>query len=111
MGVSLDSSNPALSVPDVKPVDIGAGERRTLTVGIDLGRQNTTSLTARLKSTDGKAIGQPDEFNVRSSKIGAVLWVAMGLAALLVLAALVRRFSRRRSSTRVASERLADDDD
>lgn len=113
VGVSLDSSNPALTVPDVKPVDIGAGERRTLTVDIDLGRQNTTSLTARLKSTDGKAIGQPAEFNVRSSKIGVVLWVAMGLAALLVLAALVRRFSRRRtrSRNRVASERLADDDD
>jgi hypothetical protein len=111
VGVSLDSSNPALSVPDVKPVDIGAGERRTLTVDIDLGRQNTTSLTARLKSTDGKPIGQPAEFNVRSSKIGVVLWVAMGLAALLVLAALLRRFSRRRNRTRVASERLADDDD
>ena len=111
VGVSLDSSNPALSVPDVKPVDIGAGERRTLTVDIDLGRQNTTSLTARLKSTDGEPIGQPAEFNVRSSKIGVVLWAAMGLAGLLVLAALVRRFSRRRTRTRVASERLADDDD
>jgi hypothetical protein len=111
IGVSFDSSNPALSVPDVKPVDIGAGERRTLTVDIDLGRQNTTSLTAHLKSTDDKPIGQPAEFNVRSSKIGVVLWVAMGLAGLLVLAALVRRFSRRRTRTRVASETLADDDD
>lgn len=111
VGVSLDSSNPALSIPDVKPIDIDAGERRTLTVDVDLGRQKTTSVTARLKSTDGKAIGQPAEFNVRSSKIGAVLWVAMGLAALLVLAALVRRFSRRRFRTRVAPERLADNDD
>ncbi|KAA1395709.1 DUF6049 family protein [Aeromicrobium ginsengisoli] len=112
VGVTFDSSNPALTVPDVKPIDIGAGERHTLTVDIDLGRQNATSLTAHLKSTDGKTIGQPaDPFNVRSSKIGVVLWVAMGLAALLVLAALVRRFSRRRRRTRVASERPADDDD
>jgi hypothetical protein len=112
VGVSLESTNPALTVPDVKPVDIGAGERRTLTVDIDLGRQNATSLTARLKSNDGKTIGEPSKpFNVRSSKIGVVLWVAMGLAGLLVLAALVRRFSRRRTRTRVASERPADDDD
>jgi hypothetical protein len=112
VGVSFDSTNPALRIPDVKPLDIGAGERRTLTVDIDLGRQNTTSLTANLTSTDGKTIGQPTkQFNVRSSKIGVVLWVAMGLAGLLVLAALVRRFSRRRKRTRVASERLADDDD
>jgi hypothetical protein len=111
VGVTLDSSNPALSVPGVKPIDIGAGERRTLTVDIDLGRQNTTSLTARLTSVDGRAIGQPTEFNVRSSKIGAVLWVAIGLAGLLVLAALVRRFSRHRKSMRLVSDRLADDDD
>jgi hypothetical protein len=111
VGVSLESSNPALTIPDVKPVDIGAGERRTLTVDIDLGRQNTTSLTARLKSADGKPIGRATEFNVRSSKIGVVLWVAMGLAALLVLAALVRRFSRRRTRTRDAFDRPADDDD
>lgn len=111
VGVALDSSNPALTVPDVKPVDIAAGERRTLTVDIELGRQNTTSLTAQLTSTEGNTIGQPTQFNVRSSKIGVVLWVAMGLAGLLVLAALVRRFSRRRTRNRVASERLADDDD
>lgn len=111
VGVSLDSSNPALSIPDVEPVDIGARERRTLTVDIDLERQNTTSLTARLKSTDGQPIGQPAEFNVRSSKIGVVLWVAIGLAGLLVLAAVVRRFSRHRTRTRVAPERPADDDD
>lgn len=110
VGVALDSSNPALTVPDVAPVDIAAGERRTLTVDIELGRQNTTSLTAQLTSADGTTIGQPTQFNVRSSKIGVVLWVAMGLAGLLVLAALVRRFSRRRTHNRVASERLADDD-
>jgi hypothetical protein len=110
VGVSLDSSNPALTIPDVKPVEIGAGERHTLTVNIDLGRQNTTTLTAWLISADGKQIGDPSEdFNVRSSNVGLVLWVAMGLAALLVLAALVRRFRRRQTlSTRA---RLADDYD
>lgn len=109
IGVALDSSNPALSIPNVKPVDIAAGERRTLTVTIDLGRQNTTTLTARLVSAEGKTIGVPTDFNVRSSKVGVVLWIAMGLAGLLVLAALVRRFSRRRDH--VSSEPLADDDD
>jgi hypothetical protein len=111
VGVTLASSNPALSVPDVEPIDIGGGERRTLTVDIDLGRQKTTSITARLVSTEGRPIGQPAEFNVRSSKIGVVLWVAMGLAGLLVLAALVRRFSRRRTRTRTVFDIPVDDDD
>ncbi|MGA8987101.1 DUF6049 family protein [Aeromicrobium sp.] len=113
VGVSIRSSNPALQVPDVEPVDIGAGERRTLTVDIDLGRQSTTSLTARLTAADGKSIGTAAEFNVRSSRIGAVLWGAMALAGLFVLAALARRFTRHRmrSRNRVEREHQVDDDD
>lgn len=109
IGVDLDSSNPALAIPSVGSVDVAAGERRTLTVQVDLGRQRTTFLTARLTTADGKDVGSPTTFKVRSSSIGTVLWVAMGLAALFVLATLVRRFHRRR--VRITSERLADDDD
>lgn len=108
IGVMLDSSNPALTIPRVRPVDIGAGERHTLTVKVDLQQQNATFLTASLTSADGENIGVPAVFKVRSSKVGAVLWVAMGLTGLLVLGALFRRFRRRR--TRIVSERLADDD-
>ncbi|MCW2824891.1 MAG: hypothetical protein JWQ91_1808 [Aeromicrobium sp.] len=108
VGVSLDSSNPALDLPAVAPVEVGAGERRTLTVQVDLGRQRATFLTARLTTPEGKEIGDPSTFKVRSSSIGTVLWVAMGAAGLLVLLALVRRFHRRR--TRITSEPLADDD-
>lgn len=108
VGVSLDSSNPALDIPTVEPVEVGAGERRTLTVQVDLGRQRTTFLTAHLVTPEGKRIGDPSTFKVRSSSIGTVLWVAMGAAGLLVLLALVRRFHRRR--TGMTAEPLADDD-
>lgn len=107
VGVDLDSSNPALNVPPVKDVAIAAGERKTLTVNIDLGRQSTTQLTAHLTSPDDTEIGVPAVFNVRSSKIGVVLWVAIGLAGVFVLVAMFRRFHRRRTST---TERPADND-
>ena len=109
IGVSIDSSNPALMIPRIKPVDIGAGERHTVTVKIDLHDQNTTFLTASLISSNGDTIGASARpFKVRSSKVGAVLWVAMGLTVALVLVALFRRFRRHR--TRIVSERLTDDD-
>ncbi|MCW2770717.1 MAG: hypothetical protein JWR27_2150 [Aeromicrobium sp.] len=108
VGVALDSSNPALDLPPLKPVEVGAGERLTVTVKVDLGRQRATFVTAQLTTPDGKPIGDPTTFTVRSSSIGTVLWVAMGAAGLLVLLALVRRFYRRR--TRLTSEALADDD-
>ncbi len=109
VGVDLDSSNPALDVPSVKPVNIAAGERQTLTVNIDLGQQSTTQLTAKLVSPGGTVIAVSKAFNVRSSQIGVVLWVAIGLAGVLVLVALFRRFHRRRNGSG-ATERLADDD-
>lgn len=109
IGVDLDSSNPALAIPPVGTVEVGAGERRTLTVQVDLGTQRTTDLTAHLMTDDGQTIGAGTTFRVRSSSISAVLWVAMGLAGIFVLAALARRFHRRRTTR--ASEPLADDDD
>lgn len=96
VGVRLDSSNPALSIPDVKATTIAAGERHTLTVNVDIGEQGSTSISAMLISPEGKEFGDPAEFNVRTSAVGIVLWVAIGLAGALVAVALARRFSNRR---------------
>lgn len=109
VGVNLDSTNPALTVPSVIPVEVGAGERRTLTVTVDLGRQQTAYLTAQLATSDGLSIGNPTTFKVRSSSIGVVLWVAMGLAGVLVLIAIARRLYRARKA--LTSTPLADTDD
>ncbi|QGG43077.1 DUF6049 family protein [Aeromicrobium yanjiei] len=109
IGVDLDSSNPALTIPTLDDVDVAAGERRTITVQVDLGRQRTTFLTAHLVTANGTDVGSPTTFKVRSSSIGTVLWVAMGLAALFVLAALVRRFHRRRTAS--SAMPVGDDDD
>ncbi len=96
VGVRLESSNPALTIPDVKATTIDAGERHTLNVNVDVRDQRSTSVAAQLITPDGKAFGVPVEFQVRSSAVGAVLWVAIGAAGLLVVVALVRRFSRHR---------------
>jgi hypothetical protein len=109
IGVHLGSSNPALVLPALKPVRIAAGERRTVTVQIDLGNQRTTYLTAGLRTSEGQAVGATTTFKVQSSQISTVLWVAMGAAGVFVLIALVRRFHRRRTSG--TAEPLADDDD
>jgi hypothetical protein len=112
VGVDLDSSNPALTIPTVKPVAIAAGERRTVTVQIDLGNQRTTFLTPRLVTGSGQTLGASTPFKVQSSSISTVLWVAMGAAGVLVLIALVRRFHRRlRGENRVVGVTPADDDD
>ena len=92
IGVEIDSSNPSLGVPDSDTVDIGAGERHTLTVAVDMSRQSSATLTAHMVTPDGEVFGTPAVFNVRSSRVGAALWVAIGLAAAFVVVALARRF-------------------
>ena len=96
VGVRLDSSNPALTIPDVKPTTIDAGERHTLNVNVDVRDQRSTSVSAQLITPEGKTFGKPAVFQVRSSAVGAFLWVAIGAAALFVVVALVRRFRRQR---------------
>ena len=114
LGVQIESSNPGLGVPDTESIDVGAGERHTLTVAIDMSRQSSATLTARMITPDGEAFGDPAVFNVRSSRVGAALWVAIGLAAAFVVVALVRRFrgSKRNNAEHEPSEPLeADPDD
>jgi hypothetical protein len=112
VGVDLDSSNPALAVPALKAVAIAAGERRTVTVQIDLGNQRTTFLTPRLVTDNGQTLGASTPFKVQSSSISTVLWVAMGAAGVFVLIALVRRFHRRRTGgTGDTVPPTTDDDD
>jgi hypothetical protein len=94
VAVHIDSSNPALSVPDTDSIDVSADERRTITVAVDMGRQSSATLTATMVTSRGQSFGQPAVFNVRSSRVGAALWVAIGLAAAFVVVALLRRFLR-----------------
>lgn len=96
VGVRISTSNPALSVPDVEPVEVEAGERRTLTVTVDVGDQTSSTMTAQLITPSGMAVGSSDSFNVRSSRVGAALWALIGAAGLFVLLALTRRFVRGR---------------
>jgi hypothetical protein len=99
VGVQLDSSNPALTIPDVRPVVIKAHERRTLTVTIDVGRQKSATVISTLVSASGRHVGAPFEFNLRSSNVDAVIWLAMGAAGLFVFVALGRRATRQRRGT------------
>lgn len=105
VGIQIRSTNPQLQVPDIEPVDIPAGARNTVNVVVDVGQQSTTSLTASLVTANGEVLGNPAQFNVRSSNASTVIWVAMGFAAALVVLALARRFVLPRRS------RAGDQDD
>lgn len=110
VGVRIDSTNPALKVPGLDPVDVGPDERVTVNVPIDVGNQSSSTLSAQLVAPSGREFGEPAVFNVRSSSVGTAVWFAMGAAGVLVVLALLRRFVRRRNQ-RSAARTIQDLDD
>lgn len=97
VGVRLDPGNPALELPDVAPVEIAPGDRRTVSAEVDVGNQSSTTVTARVVSSSGEVLPtDPAVFNVRSSRVGLFVWIVMGLAAAGVVVSMLRRFRRRR---------------
>ncbi|GAA1745800.1 hypothetical protein GCM10009710_27310 [Aeromicrobium alkaliterrae] len=95
VGIRVSSTNPQLQVDDVAPVDVAALSRTTVTIPLDVGQQNTTSLTAQLVTPDGTPIGSVARFNVRSSNTSTIIWIAMGVAGGLLVVAVARRLWRR----------------
>ena len=112
VALGLDADNPSLELDDIDPVEIAPGERRTVTVEVDLGEQTSSTVTARLLTETGQGFGTPVVFNIRSSNVGLIVWIAMGAAALLVVATWARRFlGRRRRRGAVTSEGFEDADE
>ncbi|HSI27439.1 MAG TPA: DUF6049 family protein [Aeromicrobium sp.] len=94
VGTLMESSNPRVTVAVPKGSVISAGESRTVTAAIDLDGQSSATVSIHLTTPDGAMLGAPSVFNVRSSRVGAALWVAIGLSVVFVAIALIRRFVR-----------------
>jgi hypothetical protein len=94
VGTLMESSNPHVAVTVPRGSVISAGESRTVTAAIDLDGQSSATVSIHLTTPDGATVGAPSVFNVRSSRVGAALWVAIGLSVVFVAIALIRRFVR-----------------
>ena len=106
VGVRFSSDDASATIEDIAPQQISAGRSVTLTVTADVGQATTTAFTAALVTSGGKELGEPARFTVRSSVVGRVIWVFLGLAMLLVVVAVVRRFVKGRTVETLDSEVL-----
>jgi hypothetical protein len=52
-------------------------------------------VTLQPVTTSGTAVGRPELLSVRSSRIGAILWIVMAVGATLLFAAIAFRIWRR----------------
>jgi hypothetical protein len=95
VGVHIGSSAAGVTFKAPTSVRVAAGESRTSTVDMNMDGQTATTVSVRLTSgDDGASFGASTVFNVRSSRVGAALWIAIGISVAFVAIALIRRFAR-----------------
>jgi hypothetical protein len=94
VGLGVESSAPGVHFEAPLTVDVEAGESRTVTVDMDMESVTATTVTARLSGSNGQEFGAATDFNVRSSQVGAAVWIAIGISVVFVAIALIRRFGR-----------------
>lgn len=74
---------------------IAPGQRETVTIEARVGQVGVTSAKAYVITTDGRRLGAPLAFNLRTSVVGAVIWAVLGIACAVLLFAILRRLWRR----------------
>jgi len=96
--VAVKPANPALVVEPIDPIQVAAGQRRDVQVVTTAAGSGVTSVRARLATSDGtRRFGKSWRFDVRSTQIGLVIWVVMGVGgAILFIAAGYRIVNRLR---------------
>lgn len=94
VGLGIESSTPGVRFDAPPTLDVAAGESRTITIDMDMASESATTVTARLSAANGQEFGAATDFNVRSSQVGAAVWIAIGVSVVFVAVALIRRFGR-----------------
>lgn len=95
--VRVRSSATGVTLPPGELVTIDPGQRVTMTIDVDLGRRAGSTLIAELTTTNDESLPEIATVNVRSSAVGAVIWIGMAAAGLLVVFALSRRFRQKKA--------------
>ena len=93
------SGDVEIEKPD--PITLGPGQRAPVRMRARAASIGVHNVTLVATTTEGSMLGSQDQFTVRSSNIGTVIWVVMGAgAALLAVAIAVRLFRRVRAYRR-----------
>jgi hypothetical protein len=105
--LAVTARDPRMTVAPIGPVTLQRDQRVTVTVLTNSRGVGITTLTARMLTQAGTPFGPTATFQVRTTQIGTLVWVIMGVGgAVLFIAAGRRIFSRvRRHRRRVRGAR------
>lgn len=95
--VELAAQTPTdeLEIRAPEPLTLGPGQRSPVRMRADSVSIGVHPVTILLTTVDGEPIGSRTGFNVRTSNVGEVIWVIMGIGGAILLLAIVVRLVRR----------------
>jgi hypothetical protein len=108
--VGLEAQTPGdeLTIRTPAPLTLGPGQRSPVRMRAESSSIGVHPVTIRVTTVSGEPLGSRAEFNVRTSNVGNVIWVIMGIGgavlALAIVVRLVRRVRRRHDPSTTAVE-------
>lgn len=93
--VQTSAGEAELSIPAPDPVSLGPGQRASVRLRATAKDIGVHSVTLLPTSASGEPLGSSVQFNVRTSQVGLVIWVIMGLGAAVLFVASGVRIARR----------------
>jgi hypothetical protein len=111
--VRLEARTPRedLSIAVPEPVTLEPGQRAPVRMRAESTAIGVHEVTLRATTVAGDPIGSEVQFNVRTSNVGFVIWLVMGVGGGLLLVAIVWRIVRRVRERRTPDTAEADADE
>ena len=95
VGVRITADDGSMAFDDIAPVNLRGQESTTFTVQTRAADIGVIGVTASLTTRNGKPFGQRATFSLRTSAVGVVVWIVLGVAAGLIVLAVARQLRRR----------------
>lgn len=84
--VFTSSNSQRIEIADSQPITVAGGDQFSLRVSPQSKANGPVRLTAQLALTDGELIGQPTEFTINATRIGAMGWALIIVSSIILLA-------------------------
>jgi hypothetical protein len=110
VGVRLDAEDGGVSIADDELIDVDPNQSTTVNVEVNAEDVSVSEVTAQLTTPKGRPFGAPIAFNMRSSVVGTVIWIALGAAGAIIVLAIGRRIRRSRRSRGESADAAAPGD-
>ncbi len=93
--VVVRADNPAVRVDPIDEIKLDPGQRRDLEATARTNGSGLTTVRIQLTTTSRRPVGQPWNFDIRSTQIGLAIWIGMGVVVTILFAAAGRRIYQR----------------